>query len=343
MENKKNTLARRTALGLAAAAGLALSLPGFVAPAQAQTTLRLGVGDPAQSSVGQAASRFAELAEEKTGGEVQFQVFADGVLFNKDQNAAINQLGSGALDGLILASSVYASFEPKMNAVSLPYLFSDYDELKAYLAGEPGQELLASLENLGVHGLGLFIRTFRNVTTRETPITTLEDFEGVTLRVPNNPLFVQLFDTLGSNPTPMAFSEVYTALQLEAIDGQENPVEVPWNNKFYEVQNHLNMTQHLADSYVLALSEAAWERIPEEHRAAVEEAAAQMIEERNAEEIAQEEEIIGQLQEAGMQVNRFEEGELQRTQEAARGIYDQFRDQIGSEFMDQSLDFVENN
>jgi tripartite ATP-independent transporter DctP family solute receptor len=343
MDNNKNTLARRAALGLAAAAGLALSLPAFVAPAAAQTTLRLGVGDPAQSSVGQAASRFAELVEEKTGGEVQFQVFPDGVLFNSDQNAAINQLGSGALDGLILASSVYASFEPKMNAVSLPYLFSDYDELKAYLAGEPGQELLASLEDLGIHGLGMFIRTFRNVTTRETPITTLEDFEGVTLRVPNNPLFVELFDTLGANPTPMAFSEVYTALQLEAIDGQENPVEVPWNNKFYEVQNHLNMTQHVADSYVLALSQSAWDRIPDEHRAAVEEAADEMIEERNAREIAQEEEIIAQLQEAGMQVNRFEEGELQRTQEAARGIYDQFRDQIGSEFMDQSLEFVENN
>ena len=343
MEYNKITLARRTALGLAAAAGLALSLPGFVGSATAQTTLRLGVGDPAQSSVGQAASRFAELVDEKTGGEVQFQVFADGVLFNKDQNAAVNQLGTGALDGLILASSVYASFEPKMNAVSLPYLFSDYEELKAYLAGEPGQELLASLEELGIHGLGSFIRTFRNVTTRETPITTLEDFQGITLRVPNNPLFVQLFETLGANPTPMAFTEVYTALQLEAIDGQENPVEVPWNNKFYEVQKHLNMTQHLADSYVLALSQAAWDQIPEEHRAAVEEAAAEMIEERNAQEIAQEEEIIAQLQEAGMTVNRFEEGELQRTQEAARGIYEQFREQIGSEFMDESLDFVENN
>ncbi|SFQ07103.1 DctP family TRAP transporter solute-binding subunit [Tranquillimonas alkanivorans] len=319
------------------------ALPGFVAEAQAQTTLRLAVADPGQSSVGRAASRFAELVDEKTSGEVQFQVFPDGVLFGKDQNAAVNQLGSGALDGLILASSVYASFEPRMNAISLPYLFKDYDQLQGYLAGEPGQTLLASLDDLDIHGLGFFIRTFRNVTSRETPITALEDFEGVTLRTPNNPLFVQLFDALGANPTPMAFSEVYSALQLEAIDGQENPVEVPWNNKFYEVQNHLNMTQHLADSYVLALSNNAWEQIPEEHRAAVEEAAAQMIKEHDAEEIAQEEEIIEKLKGEGMQVNRFSDGELEKTQEVARGIYDQFREQIGSDFMDQSLEFVQNN
>lgn len=342
MSNEPIVCTRRAALAwasiLAATACLTLA-PGR---AEAQTTLRLAVGDPAQSSVGLAASRFAELVEDKTGGEVRFQVFPDGVLFGKDQNAAVNQLGSGALDALILASSVYASFEPRMNAISLPYLFEDYEQLQAYLAGEPGQALLASLEDLDIHGLGFFIRTFRNVTTRGTPITKLEDFEGVTLRTPNNPLFVQLFDALGANPTPLAFSEVYSALQLEAIDGQENPVEVPWNNRFHEVQGHLNMTQHLADSYILALSEAAWNRIPEEHRPAVEEAARQMIEERNAAEIAQEEEIIQSLQEAGMQVNRFEEGELEKTQEVARGIYDQFRDQIGPEFMDQSLAFVGN-
>jgi TRAP-type transport system periplasmic protein len=334
---------RRALLGICASgAMLALAGPALVSPAHAQTQLRLAVPDPAESSVGRAASRFAELAAEKTNGEVTFQVFPDGVLYGKDQNAAINQLGSGALDGLILASSVYASFEPKMNAISLPYLFSDYDQLQGYLRGAPGQELLSSLDRLNIRGLGFFLRTFRNVTTRETPITTAADFEGITLRTPNNPLFVRLFEELGANPTPMAFSEVYSALQLRAIDGQENPVEVPFNNKFYEVQEHLNMTQHIADSFLLALSSAAWERIPEEHRAAVEEAAAQMIEEHDAEEIAQEEEIITELEELGMQVNRFEDGELASTQEIARGIYDEFADQIGQDFMQMSLEFVQN-
>lgn len=335
------TTRRALTHSLAAMALIGTALTTLPGAAMAEVSLRLAVPDPATSSVGRAATRFSELVADKTEGEVTIEVFPDGVLFGGDQNAAINQLGSGALDGLILASSVYASFEPRMNAISLPYLFEDYDQLQAYLGGEPGDELKASLDRLDIHGLGFFLRTFRNVTTRETPITTAEDFSGLTLRTPNNTLFVALFEALGANPTPMAFSEVYSALQLRAIDGQENPVEVPLNNRFSEVQGHLNMTRHVADSFLLALSDTAWQRIPEDDRAAVQEAADEMIAEHDAEEIAAEQDIIAQLQEQGMQVNEFAEGELARVQEIARGIYPQFEDGIGAEFMTKSLEFVQ--
>ena len=341
-ENMKMSITRRGIVrSLAMLALASTALTGLTGKATAETSLRMAVPDPIGSSVGRAATRFAELVAEKTGGEVVVEVFPDGVLFGGDQNAAINQLGAGALDGLILASSVYASFEPKMNAISLPYLFSDYDQFQSYLAGEPGDELLASLDRLGIHGLGFFLRTFRDVTTRDTPITTAEDFSGLTLRTPNNPLFVALFETLGANPTPMAFSEVYSALQLGAIDGQENPVEVPFNNKFSEVQGQLNLTQHIADSFIVALSQSAWDSIPEEQRAAVQEAADEMIAEHDAEEIAAEQGIIAELQEQGMQVNKFADGELARVQEMARSIYPQFEEQIGADFMQKSLDFVQ--
>ena len=323
------------------AAALALAAPALVTATRAATTLRLAVPDPAGSSVGRAASQFAEFVTQGTGGEVTFQVFPDGILFGKDQNAAINQLGAGSLDGLILASSVYASFEPRMNAISLPYLFKDYDQLRGYLGGEPGQTLLSSLGRLDIVGLGIFLRTFRNVTTRETPISKLEDFKGITLRTPNNPLWVRLFQTLGANPTPMAFSEVYSALQLKTIDGQENPVEVPFNNKLFEVQKHLNMTQHLADSFLLALSKTAWEQIPAEHRDAVRKAAADMVAKHDDEEIAQEADIVVKLKDLGMQINRFEPGELEKTQELAHTIYPEFEEKIGADFMKTSMQFLQ--
>lgn len=335
------TTRRAFARTVAAMALIGTALTALPGAALAEVSLRLAVPDPAGSSVGRAATRFSELVAEKTAGEVTIEVFPDGVLFGGDQNAAINQLGSGALDGLILASSVYASFEPRMNAISLPYLFQDYDQLQAYLGGEPGDELKASLDRLGVHGLGFFLRTFRNVTTRDTAITTAEDFNGLTLRTPNNALFVALFEALGANPTPMAFSEVYSALQLRAIDGQENPVEVPLNNRFAEVQGHLNLTRHVADSFLLALSDSAWDRIPEASRDAVQQAADEMIAEHDAEEIAAEQAIVVQLQEQGMQVNEFADGELARVQEIARAIYPQFEEQIGAEFMQKSLEFVQ--
>lgn len=339
----KMALTRRAlARSFAAVAIATTALSGLASGASAETSLRMAVADPIGSSVGRAATRFAELVAEKTGGEVTIEVFPDGVLFGGDQNAAVNQLGSGSLDGLILASSVYAAFEPRMNAIALPYLFSDYGQLQAYLAGAQGEELLGSLDRFGIHGLGFFLRTFRNVTTTDRPITTLEDFKGLTLRTPNNPLFVALFQELGANPTPMAFSEVYTALQLGAIEGQENPVEVPYSNKFAEVQGQLNITRHLADSYLVALSNSAWERIPDEYQDAVTEATAEMIAEHDAEEIEAEQRIIAKLQEQGMQVNHFSDGELERVQEVARGIYPQFEDKIGTEFMKKSMDFVNN-
>ena len=109
-------------------------------PAQAQDhTLRLAVGDPIGSSVGVTAEKYAELVAEKTNGQVAIEVFADGVLFGGDQNAAVNQLGDGSLDMLILSTNVYASFEPRMNAMSLPYLFSDYDELLGYMGASPAR------------------------------------------------------------------------------------------------------------------------------------------------------------------------------------------------------------
>ena len=334
---------RRSVLSMGAK-GAAFAEVGALAlrgnSAEAATTLRLAIPDPDQSSVGRAAHEFADMAKEKTGGAVSFQIFADGVLFGKDQNAAINQLGSGALDGLILASSVYASFEPRMNAISLPYLFSNYDQLKAYLRGKPGQTLLASLDRLHIKGLGIFLRTFRDVTTRETPITKASDFKGIKLRTPNNDLFVSLFQALGANPTPMAFSEVYNALQLKVIDGQENPVEVPYNNRFYEVQKELNITQHVADSFLLALSNAAWGKIPAKHRAAVHEAALEMVKKHDAEEIANEDKLIKELHSKGMQVNHFAPGELAKVQKIAQGIYPKFKDKIGADFMEMSVNFV---
>lgn len=298
MDRNDQSTTRRLLLTKAAKGALLLSAGGLSLTshrAYAATTLRLAIPDPTQSSVGSAAKEFADLVKDKTGGAVVFDIFPDGVLFGKDQNAAVNQLGNGALDGLILASSVYASFEPRMNAISLPYLFSNYGQLQGYLRGKPGQTLLTSLDRLNIKGLGIFLRTFRDVTTRDTPITKAADFKGIKLRTPNNDLFVSLFQALGANPTPMAFSEVYNALQLKVIDGQENPVEVPYNNRFYEVQKELNITQHVADSFLLALSSAAWKKIPEQHRAAVEQAAADMVKQHDSEEIAQEEKLIKEL------------------------------------------------
>ena len=342
---KQTGQTRRKLLSAGLTTGLgAFTLAGAstftVKSAAAETVFRLAIPDPADSSVGRAATDFAKRVDSMTSGNIKFQLFADGVLFGKDQNAAVNQLGSGALDGLILASSVYASFEPRMNAISLPYLFSNYEQLQAYLGGKPGVALLSSLDRLQIKGLGIFLRTFRDVTTRDTAINTAADFKNLKLRTPNNALFVALFQALGANPTPMAFSEVYNALQLKVIDGQENPVEVPFNNRFYEVQGYLNITQHMADAFVLGLSKRAWEKIPAQYQGAVQQAALEMVKQHDSEEIAEEAKIIKDLASKGMKIVKLSDGEKANIQRIGRGIYPQFKDKIGGDFMNMSLDSV---
>lgn len=323
-------------VGLLALGGIQCA---FAAPASV-VKVKMAVGDPIHSSVGVTAKHFAEEVRKKTNGAVAVEVFPDGVLFGGDQNAAVNMLEDGGLDALILSTSVYASFEKRMNAVSLPYLFSGYDEFQKYLNGAPGQELLGSLDRLNTVGLSLMIRTFRNVTNSKRPITVPADFKGIKLRVPNNKLWVEFFGPLGADPTPMNFREVYTALQLKTIDGQENPVEVPLANKFYEVQTYLSLTNHIADGYILGFNKRLWNKFDEGTKKILRDVALETALFKKTTDLAQEADIIKQLEAKGMKVNRLEPAQVAAFQKAALGLYPRFESLVGADFMRSSLKFL---
>jgi tripartite ATP-independent transporter DctP family solute receptor len=317
-----------------------LLITGSLAFAQAPNSIRLAVGDPIHSSVGVAAEHFKELVETATEGRVSVEIFPDGVLFGGDQNAAVNMLQDGSLDALILSTSVYASFEPRMNAISLPYLFNDYDEFTGYLEGEPGQTLLASLDRLNTEGLALMIRTFRHITNSRGPIETPADLQGLRLRVPNNRLWVEFFGPLGANPTPMSFTEVYTALQLRTIDGQENPVEVPLANSFYEVQDYLSLTGHIADAYVLGINQTLWNRFDAETQDVLHQAALDTARFKTEYDLGEADRIIAELEERGMQVNELTPEQRSVFQEEALRLYPDFESLVGADFMAETLRFL---
>ena len=302
--------------------------------------VKLGVGDPIHSSVGVTAQHFAKEVDKATEGKVKVEVFADGVLFGGDQNAAVNMVQDGSMDATILSTSVYASFEKRMNAISLPYLFKNYDEFMNFLEGSPGQELLVSLDRLNSVGLALMIRTFRNVTNSVRPIETPADFQGLKLRVPNNRLWVEFFGSLGADPTPMDFKEVYTALQLKTIDGQENPVEVPLANRFYEVQRFLSMTEHIADAYVLVFNKTLWSSLDSNVQNAIRAAAVETARFKLDYDLPAEKDIVAKLESHGMQVNWLTADQKFAFQEIALALYPRFEGLVGADFMDRTLKFL---
>jgi TRAP-type transport system periplasmic protein len=324
-----------TALLLAGVLAIASQL------AMAKTTFSLSTPDPDDSEITLAAKKFAELVAAKTGGEVEIKVFPNGQLYAGDPSAAVRQLAGGSLDMLLLSTSLYANFNPKFTAVSVPYLFDDTAQLRAYLAGAPGQELLGDLNGIGIKGLMLWQRPFRQMTNSRRAITQPQDLAGMKFRVPNNPLWMEFFAKLGAVPTPMAFGEVYNALQLKVVDGQENPINIPVTAKFYEVQKFATMSNHMADGWVLAINPAKFNALPAAQQQALQSAATEAEAWKFANDSADIGKSIELLKSKGMQVNSLTPDQQKAFVNVSKQLFPRFSSLVKDQaFFDKTLTFV---
>lgn len=309
--------------------------------AAAATTFTLSTPDPDSSEITVAARKFAELVAAKTGGQVEVKVFPNGQLYGGDPSAAVRQLSGGSLDMLLLSTSLYANFNPKFTAISVPYLFDDTAQLRSYLAGPLGQELLGDLGKIGIQGLGMWQRPFRQITNSRKAITGPQDLAGMKLRVPNNPLWVEFFGKMGAVPTPMAFGEVYNALQLRVVDGQENPVNIPVSAKFFEVQKFITISNHMADGWVLAVNPAKFAALPEAQRRAIQAAAVEAEAWKFANDSADANTSLEFLKSKGMLVNALTPEQQQAFVKVSKELQPRFLTLVkDAAFFDKTLSAV---
>lgn len=320
---------------VAAVLGLSVSM------ASAKTTFTLSTPDPDGSEITVAAQKFAELVNAKTKGEVEIKVFANGQLYGGDPSAGVRQLAAGSLDMLLLSTSLYANFNPKFTAISIPYLFDSTKQLQDYLNGPQGQELITDLDKIGITGLGMWPRPFRQMTNSKRAITGPKDLEGMKFRVPNNPLWVEFFKAMGAVPTPMAFGEVYNALQLKVVDGQENPINIPVVAKFYEVQKYATMSNHMADGWVLGINPAKFKALPADQQAALRSAAKEAEAWKVANDAADAGKSVAFLKEKGMDVGELTPAQHQAFVAVAKGLFPKFTELVKDPtFFDKTLVFV---
>lgn len=285
--------------GLLVVASFALALPAGA------ETLTLSTPDADTSEITLAANHFAELVKQKTNGELEIRVFPNGTLYGGDPSAGVKQLASGSLDMLFNATSLYATFNPKFTAIAVPYLFDDVEQLRAYLDSPLGEELRGDLSKIGIMGLDLWSRPLRQITNSKLPITKPDDLKGMKLRVPNNPLWVKFFGAMGAAPTPMAFAEVYNALQLGVVDGQENPVNVPVSARLYEVQKYLTISNHIADAWVVGINPRRYQALPDKFKTALNEAAVETEAWKAKNDAADIAKSIATLEKHGMKTNEL--------------------------------------
>lgn len=308
-------LTRRTLV-----AALAALLPLAAAQAQdaKERSFKFALQNPKGHPLEQGATKFAELVAAKSGGKMKVNVFPGGTLGGDAAN--VSALQGGTIEMVMLNSGILASQVKDFEVFDFPFMFANAKEADAVVDGPFGQKLHAKLLDKGIVGLTYTELGFRQMTNSKRAINAVEDIAGLKLRVIPNAINVDWVKALGANPTPLAFPEVYAALEQKAIDGQENPLSVIQANKFYEVQKYLALTNHQYNPQSLIFSKKVWDTLsPAEQKilqdAAVEAAKFQRQVNRDA--------AAGQLdalKKAGMQVSEFSPAEQAKLREKLKPV-----------------------
>lgn len=246
---------------------LAISTCAFAEP----KIVKIGTTNQAEHPIVLALKHFAELVDEYTDGSINVEVYSDGQLGNERDLIEGCQLGTLYMS--FTTTGPVSSFAPKMDVLSLPYLFRDDDHANGVLFGEIGEELSADLLNYGMRNLAFWHTGWRELTNSVREINTPEDLNGLKIRVMESSVMIDTLNAMGASAVPMGWSEVITSLQQGIIDGQENPVINNVFNGAYEVQEYLSMTNHFFGPSILLVNEAWYQSLTSEEQDALSRAA----------------------------------------------------------------------
>lgn len=240
-------------------------------PAGAETVLKLGHFGPGPDPFSKSVEAFATKVEELSGGELKIQIFPAGQLGNEKQQ--ISALQGGLQEMLITSTTNLSNMQPAFSLLDLPFAFSTYAQADAVTMGAVGEKMMEGLEANGLKGLALWENGFRALTNSVRPVEKLADMEGLKIRVIGAPVFIDTFTALGTNPVPMPFPELYSAMETGTVDGQDNPAVAVAALKFYEVQKYYTPLNHIYGAMIVLGSESALGRLSDEQRAILEQAA----------------------------------------------------------------------
>ncbi|MFU8778614.1 MAG: TRAP transporter substrate-binding protein [Roseovarius sp.] len=272
----------------------------MVSAAQAQQTYVIGLATTVASHYGVGATAFIDKLTELSDGAFVGEIAPGGQLGG--ERDMIEGLQIGSLEMLITSTGPLGNFVPEVFALDLPFLFRDYAHARAVLDGEIGQELLAKIDENDLVALAWSENGFRHVTNSQRPINKPEDLDGIKLRTMENRVHMAAFTGMGASPTPMAFPELFGALQQGVVDGQENPITVITATKFWEVQKYVSLTGHVYSPAIVLASPALIDGLTDEQKGWFYEAAKASAAATRAEVNRLEEAGVALLRENGMEV-----------------------------------------
>ena len=325
---------RRSLIGIAVVA-LAAAVGAAPALAQQKTVIKLGwiTSDGAQDPYAIGARAFKEALEKNAAGKIEVQLYPNRQL--GDEKVLVEGMRFGTVDAGIITNALVAPVESAFQLNDLPFLYASEQQAHKVLDGPVGQAMAKKLEAKGIIVLGYMEGGFRQMINNVRPVAKPEDVKGVKYRVMQNPVYIDMFTSLGGSAIPMAWGETFTAVQQGAIDGLEIPIAVIDANKYFEVTKYLSLTNHTYSVIELLISKRTFDKLPADLQKAVRDAAATATAEQRKAAAANSKELLATLQTKGMKVNPI--GDPAAFRSSVKGVYDKFRPSIGPELMDAAL------
>lgn len=311
---------------------LAVALGALVSgSALAAVTGKVGHAMPDSHPQAAAMNKFVELAAKYTNNNVQLKAFHSATLGSDEKQ--LQAVQTGTQEFYIGTLAPFSTRVKEVQVWDLPFMFANTKEVYALLDGASSKKIFEKIEPTGVHGLMWTGMGFRNLSNSKRPVTKLEDISGLKIRVMANPVALETWKTLGANAVPMAFSEVFTALEIKAIDGQENPLVHMYSNKMQEVQKFISLSNHVYTPVALVVSKKFWDGLSDTDKAGIQKAAdeAKLLQRQLLDE--GDKEVIGKFGTAGVKVDAIPPAELVKIQDKVKSVVTKFAPQIGEEFI----------
>jgi len=293
--------------------------------------IKMAIVNPIEHPQGVGAQKFAEELEKRTEGKTKLKIFANGTLGGEQQVASAMQ--GGTIDVSSMAPAQLVGMIKQFVVLDFPFAFASDAQADAVLDGPFGKKLMGLLNEKNLVGLGFQHQGYRSISNSKRPIVKMEDIEGLKIRTILNPLYVDMLKTLGANPVPMPFPELYTALETGTVDGQENPEQTVEASKFYEVQKYFSADKHIYNTQMLMVSKKLWDSLSDDEKKAFQAASdeASVYQRKIARGLVEKSREF--LTSKGMRLNEIAPEEIARMRTKVQPVIDKYTAEVGTELV----------
>jgi tripartite ATP-independent transporter DctP family solute receptor len=323
-----NQISRLIATAATVAATLA-STSAVYAQVGYDKPIKIALTNSLEHPIAVGGTKFAESIEARSGGKMKARVYANATLGNDVQ--VISSLQGGTVEAAVVSIGLLSSMVKEYSLYTLPGVFHNVKEADQLMDGPFGTKLRDRLAEHRLVGLSYFEHGFKNVTNNKRPVNKVEDISGLKIRITQTPSLVDVFTALGANPVPMAYGELYGAMESGAIDGMETTLVTFENGKFFEVQKNIALTQHVYDPLILIFSRPIWDKMSPAQRQTISEAAVDASHAQRQATREREAKLIVDLKQKGVSITEFSPQEMTRMRAKLEPVSDKYRKLVGEE------------